>query len=86
MLVVKNSRSLFTQIQEWSLLMAEIVRRQSKDLDLKKILEKLSQGQEANYVVREDGALTKEGRLRIPNIKELKDVVLEEVYSLTYVM
>lgn len=37
-------------------------------------------------MVREDGALTKEGRLRIPNIKELKDVVLEEVHSLTYVM
>lgn len=42
MLVVKNSRNLFTQIQEWSLLMAEIVRRQSKDPDLKKISEKLS--------------------------------------------
>lgn len=72
MLDVENSRSLFIEFQVRSLFMANIVRRQFEDLDLQKLVEKLSQSEETDYVVRQDDALTKEGRLCIPNIKNLE--------------
>ncbi|TYK09557.1 DNA/RNA polymerases superfamily protein [Cucumis melo var. makuwa] len=52
----------------------------------KKKLEKSKKGLEVEFELRTDGAIVKQGRLCVPNISELKNVILEEAQSSTYAM
>ncbi|KAA0035537.1 Retrotransposable element Tf2 [Cucumis melo var. makuwa] len=55
-----------------------------KDSNLQKMLEKSKQGSYVEFEFRADGAIVNQGRLCIPSIRELKDVVLEEAHSSAY--
>ncbi|TYK11285.1 reverse transcriptase [Cucumis melo var. makuwa] len=50
------------------------------------MLEKSKQGLEVEFELRADEAIVKRGRLCVPSIHELKDVVLEKALSSTYAM
>ena len=50
------------------------------------MLEKSKQGLEVEFELRADEAIVKRGRLCVPSIHELKDVVLEKAHSSTYAM
>ncbi|KAA0042030.1 Retrotransposon gag protein [Cucumis melo var. makuwa] len=50
------------------------------------MLEKSKKGLDAEFELRTDGAIVKQGRLCVPSISELKDAVREEAHSLAYAM
>ncbi|KAA0056483.1 reverse transcriptase [Cucumis melo var. makuwa] len=77
----EDSGSLLAQFQVRSSLVTEIVRRQSEDSNLQKKFEKSKKGLEVEFELRTDGAIVKQGRLCVPNISELKNVILEESHS-----
>ncbi|KAA0051688.1 DNA/RNA polymerases superfamily protein [Cucumis melo var. makuwa] len=58
----------------------------SEDSNLQKKFEKSKKGLEVEFELRTDGAIVKQGRLCVPNISELKNVILEEAHSSAYVM
>ncbi|KAA0062172.1 reverse transcriptase [Cucumis melo var. makuwa] len=82
----EDSGSLLAQFQIRSSLVTEIVRRQSKDSNLQKKLEKSKKGLEVEFELRTDGANVKHGILCVPNISELKNAILEEAHSSAYAM
>ncbi|XP_038877048.1 uncharacterized protein LOC120069376 [Benincasa hispida] len=82
----KSSGSLLAQFQVRSSLVAEIVRRQPEDSNLQKMLAKSKQGLEVDFELRADGAIVKQRRLCIPNISELRGVILEEAHYSAYAM
>ncbi|KAA0025360.1 DNA/RNA polymerases superfamily protein [Cucumis melo var. makuwa] len=47
---------------------------------------KAKQGLEAEFELRTDGAIVKQGRLCVPNISELKGAILEEAHNSAYAM
>ncbi|TYK27277.1 polyprotein [Cucumis melo var. makuwa] len=53
---------------------------------MQKKLEKSKKGLEVEFELRTDGAIVKQERLRVPNISELKDAILEEAHSSAYAM
>ena len=65
-------------------LMDEIIKGQSEDFVLKKLIEKVNLKKRTNYVLRNDGALMKHDRLCVPNDPVLKSAILEEVHSSAY--
>ncbi|KAA0037514.1 reverse transcriptase [Cucumis melo var. makuwa] len=83
---LKSSGSLLSQFQVGSSLVAEIVGRQPEDSNLQKMLAKAKQGPEAEFELRMDGAIVKQGRLCVPNISELKGAILEEAHNSAYAM
>ncbi|TYK14592.1 DNA/RNA polymerases superfamily protein [Cucumis melo var. makuwa] len=86
----KSLKYIFGQkelnLRQRSSLVAEIVRRQSKDSNLQKMLVKSKEGLEMEFELRTDGAIVKHERLCVPNINELKDAFLEEAHSSVYAM
>ncbi|KAL0561497.1 hypothetical protein IC582_001926 [Cucumis melo] len=85
-MTAESSGSLLAQFQVRSSLVAEIVGRQPEDSNLQKMLAKAKQGPEAEFELRTDGAIVKQGRLCVPNISELKGVRLEEAHNSAYAM
>ncbi|TYK22902.1 reverse transcriptase [Cucumis melo var. makuwa] len=83
---VEDSGSLLAQFQVRSSLVAEIVRRQSKDSNLQKKLGKSKKGLEVEFALRTDGAIVKQERLCVPNISELKNAIQQEAHNSAYVM
>ncbi|TYK25868.1 hypothetical protein E5676_scaffold436G00840 [Cucumis melo var. makuwa] len=84
--VVTTEDSGLAQFQVRSSLVTEIVRRQLKDSNLQKKLEKSKKVLEVEFELRTDGAIVKQGRLCVPNISELKNAILEEAHSSAYAM
>ncbi|KAA0064296.1 putative DNA/RNA polymerases superfamily protein [Cucumis melo var. makuwa] len=85
-MTAESSWSLLAQFQVRSPLVAEIVGRQPEDSNLQKMLAKAKQGPEAEFELRMDGAIVKQGRLCVPNISELKVAILEEAHNSAYAM
>ncbi|KAL0546059.1 hypothetical protein IC582_015964 [Cucumis melo] len=85
-MTAESSGSLLAQFQIRSSLVAEIVGRQPEDSNLQTMLAKAKQGPEAKFELKTDGAIVKQGRLGIPNISELKGVILEEAHNSAYAM
>ncbi|KAA0055470.1 DNA/RNA polymerases superfamily protein [Cucumis melo var. makuwa] len=85
-MTAESSGSLLAQFQVRSSLVAEIVGRQPEDSNLQKMLAKAKQGPEAEFQLRKDGAIVKQGRLCVPNISELKGAILEEAHNSAYAM
>ncbi|TYK26741.1 DNA/RNA polymerases superfamily protein [Cucumis melo var. makuwa] len=56
------------------------------DSNLQKKLGKSKKGLEVEFALRTNGAIVKQGRLYVPNISELKNVILEEAHSSAYAM
>ncbi|KAA0067801.1 DNA/RNA polymerases superfamily protein [Cucumis melo var. makuwa] len=83
---LKSSGSLLAQFQVRSSLVAEIVGRQPEDSNLQKMLAKAKQGPEAEFELRTNEAIVKQGRLCVPNISELKGAILEEAHNSVYAM
>ena len=50
------------------------------------MLEKSKQGPYAKFELRADVVIVKQGRLCVPSISELMDVVLQEAHSSAYTM
>ncbi|KAL0544248.1 hypothetical protein IC582_019361 [Cucumis melo] len=66
----EDSGSLLAQFKVRSSLVTEIVRRQSEDSNLQKKLEKSKKGLEVEFELRTDGAIVKQGRLRVKPVRQ----------------
>ncbi|KAL0545763.1 hypothetical protein IC582_015655 [Cucumis melo] len=85
-MTAESSGSLLAQFHVRSSLVAEIVGRQLEDSNLQKMLAKAKQGPKAEFELRTDRAIVKQGRLCVPNISELKGAILEEAHNSAYAM
>ncbi|KAA0066738.1 DNA/RNA polymerases superfamily protein [Cucumis melo var. makuwa] len=85
-MTAESSGSLLAQFQVRSSLVAEIVGRQLEDRNLQKMLAKAKQGPKAEFELRTDRAIVKQGRLCVLNISELKGAILEEAHNSAYAM
>ncbi|TYK11723.1 reverse transcriptase [Cucumis melo var. makuwa] len=85
-MTAESSGSLLAQFQVRSSLVAETVGRQQEDSNLQKMLAKAKQGPEAEFELRTNRAIVKQGRLCVPNISKLKGAILEETHNLAYAM
>ena len=66
--------------------MDEVIRKQSEDPVIKKLIEEVKAQQRVDYELRSDGALLKHGRIYVPKNMEVKQAILEEAHSLAYAM
>lgn len=83
---VGSNGNLIALFQVNSTLEEEIAKSQRKDLVLRKLAEEVRCQRRINYVFRSDGALLKEQRLCVPNIKALKESIFQEAHSSAYTM
>ncbi|KAL0556346.1 hypothetical protein IC582_004859 [Cucumis melo] len=81
--------SLLSELKGFKAVMtaeSSIVGRHPEDSNLQKMLAKAKQGPKAEFKLRTDGAIVKQGRLCVPNISELKGAILEEAHNSAYAM
>jgi len=64
----------------------EVIRKQSEDPVIKKLIEKVKAQQRVDYELRSDGALLKHDRIYVPRNVEVKQVILEKAHSAAYAM
>jgi len=64
----------------------EVIRKQSEDPVIKKLIEKVKAQQRVDYELRSDGALLKHDRIYVPRNVEVKLAILKEALSSTYAM
>ena len=66
--------------------MDEVIKMQSEDPVIKKLIEEVKAQQRVDYEFRFDGALLKHCRIYVPKNVEVKQVILEEAHSSAYAM
>jgi len=64
----------------------EVIRMQSNDLGIKKLIEEVKAQQIMDDKLRSDGALLKHDRIYVPRNVEVKQAILEEAHSSAYAM
>ena len=68
------------------LIESKIQEKQMSDPYLRKIKDRVQQGKNVQFALRHDGMLLINGRVCVPNIKELKEEILNEAHYAPYAM
>ena len=68
------------------LIESKIQEKQMSDPYLRKIKDRVQQGKNEQFALRHDGMLLINGRVCVPNIKELKEEILNEAHYAPYAM
>ncbi|KAJ8749236.1 hypothetical protein K2173_018713 [Erythroxylum novogranatense] len=69
-----------------SILREKVMELQVQDAELSKLREKIQNGKKSEVIVRDDGLMVVGSRLCIPNVKEVKDEILDEAHNAPYAM
>ncbi|KAH9679701.1 Endonuclease [Citrus sinensis] len=82
----ENCGALIANFRVRSTLIDKVHQMQVHDPQLMKLKEDVQKGLRTNFTVRGDGVLVMGNRLCVPDIKDLKEVIMEEVPCSVYVM
>ena len=85
-LKVTDKGTLLAHFQLRPKLVDEVIRMQSEDPVIKKLIKEVKAQQRVDYELRSDGALLKHGRIYVPKNMKVKQAILEEAHSLAYAM
>ena len=81
---LKESGALVAYLRARSSLIEQIREAQSKDPKLRKLIEDVQNGKNSDFTLDQEGALRHGNRLCVPDVCELRRIILEEAHNSRY--
>jgi hypothetical protein len=80
--IVANTKTM--EMEVGSSLLQEIRKAQMEDEKIQEIKRNIKEEKSSGFLEDEEGVLWYKGRICVPNIKELKDMILRKAYESAY--
>ena len=85
-LTINDSGALLAHFGVRPLLLEEIWEAQMHDPEIQRMRENVLSGSQTDYTVREDGMLLFQGRVCVPAVTPIRELILQEAHSSSYAM